>query len=99
MSLDNEQSSPVASVDVTFRNVSYEIEVDNNRHFPFRKKWRRTILHNVSGYVGAGESLAILGPSGSGKVCFSLFCMLSFIASILCIAKDFFFCFSFLFLC
>lgn len=29
---------------------------------------RKTILNNISGYVLPGETLAIIGPSGSGKV-------------------------------
>lgn len=55
-------------VDVRFENISYEIPPKQK----FRP-WKRSsdapirILSQISGYVGAGESLAILGPSGSGK--------------------------------
>lgn len=62
----HQKTSP-GPVDVTFQNVSYEVQ-KTEKKFPFsRKKTTLKILHNVSGYVPGGSSLAILGPSGSGK--------------------------------
>ena len=49
------------SVSVEFRNVVYAVPSIDKGCKPTR------ILRDVSGFVGAGESLAILGPSGSGK--------------------------------
>ena len=62
--------STSSSIDVRFTDVGYQVEVPGPRRFPLGKRQMRTvqILSGVSGYVGAGESLAILGPSGSGKV-------------------------------
>lgn len=46
---------------VEFRDIVYEVPGAKRSADPIR------ILNGISGYVGAGESLAILGPSGSGK--------------------------------
>ena len=43
-------------MDVVFENVSYDLG-------------KRMILSGVNGGVQAGQLLAIMGPSGSGKVC------------------------------
>ena len=61
---------------VEFHNINYEVPAPKSRLRWFRKAGEPTrILTDVSGDVAAGESLAILGPSGSGKV---MFCPMSF---------------------
>lgn len=47
-----------------WRDISFSV---TKRHGLFGPKERKTILHGVSGSVGAGELCAILGPSGAGK--------------------------------
>lgn len=64
-------------MDVRFDNLVYEVAGAKR---PLRKRVPAVrILHGASGYVKAGESLAIMGPSGSGKVRTQLtMCVLSY---------------------
>lgn len=57
------------AVDVRFENISYEIPAPKRKFRPWTTSADppTRILNQISGYVGAGQSLAILGPSGSGK--------------------------------
>lgn len=48
---------PEISGDVEFRNVSFSYEDDENTH----------VLDNVSFSVKAGETIALVGPTGAGK--------------------------------
>ena len=51
---------------LSWRNLSYTVALNKRR--PFRKTLKRTILSDLNGFVAPGHTLAILGPSGSGKV-------------------------------
>lgn len=46
---------------VSFRNLTYNVRNSTNR------KEMITLLHGVSGYLRAGELVALMGPSGCGK--------------------------------
>jgi len=45
---------------VSFRNINYSI-ID-------KKKQSKCLIDNVSGYLRGAEMVALLGPSGSGKL-------------------------------
>lgn len=57
-------------VDVDFTNVSYSTPETRQSLFSTSRTPAVDILHSISGHVRAGESLAILGPSGAGKTTF-----------------------------
>jgi ABC-type glutathione transport system ATPase component len=46
---------------VSFRNITYTVQNEAN------KKEAISLLKSVSGYLRAGELVALMGPSGSGK--------------------------------
>ena len=50
-------------------DISQVLSIDNANFINVNKEGteKKRILHNISGYVGDKEMLAIMGPSGSGK--------------------------------
>ncbi len=51
-----------------WKNVFYAVKADDS----FRSTEMKTVLDNVSGYCRSGEITAIMGPSGAGKIFYSL---------------------------
>nr|CCC93861.1 unnamed protein product [Trypanosoma congolense IL3000] len=56
---DSEQQKLAHKTVLTFKNITYSVEDGSGE--------TKQILRGISGYVRAGELLAILGPSGAGK--------------------------------
>jgi ABC-type dipeptide/oligopeptide/nickel transport system ATPase subunit len=48
---------------MSWENLSYRVSVKEKG-----KKNRKQLLNNISGYVRPGMLLALMGPSGAGKV-------------------------------
>lgn len=73
MSINNDDSTEEFDVQrgkgitITFDNVCYSVQLEVGG-LPWKKQYReKEILHNISGSVGSGKLLAIMGPTGSGK--------------------------------
>mmetsp|Transcript_10461 Transcript_10461/g.26329 ORF Transcript_10461/g.26329 Transcript_10461/m.26329 type:complete len:1533 (+) Transcript_10461:208-4806(+) len=49
---------------LSFQNLCYAVTLKKGKR---RKKYRKPLLHNVSGYCTPGMLLALMGPSGAGK--------------------------------
>lgn len=47
---------------LSWEDVEYRVPVGTGGD-----RWEKTVLRGISGYVGSGDMLAILGPSGAGK--------------------------------
>lgn len=48
---------------MSWENLSYSVSVKEGK-----KKTRKALLNGISGYVRPGMLLALMGPSGAGKV-------------------------------
>ncbi|GFP97814.1 ABC transporter g family member 22, partial [Phtheirospermum japonicum] len=57
------QIESVFAISLKFEDVNYTVKSKGNKNSAMEKN----ILHGVSGSVGPGEVLALMGPSGGGK--------------------------------
>ena len=66
MSFDNESMKEFKqqNFNLIWKNIFYEIPVEDSTT---KKKFRRAIINNNTGYIKSGELLAVMGPSGCGK--------------------------------
>ena len=49
--------------DMSWENLCYSVDINKGR-----KKTTKQLLNNVSGFVRPGMLMALMGPSGAGKV-------------------------------
>ena len=54
-----------AEVSIVWKSIAKYVEIDNSSEVSNK---RRLILENCTGYAVPGETLAVMGPSGSGAV-------------------------------
>ena len=60
-----------------YKNISNKTNIWKNLSFDVpdpKEKKTKTILNNLNGCAKPGELIAVIGPSGSGKSSFKLYC-------------------------
>ena len=67
-------SSDRDEVNIAWHDITYDVPVSGKPNKQVgeeraaeEKNPRKRILHGLSGYVKAGQVVAVMGPSGSGK--------------------------------
>jgi ATP-binding cassette, subfamily G (WHITE), member 2, PDR len=71
---DDHRRLPLQAIWLSFRDLTYSVDIGSSlrrccRGPPDADK--KKLLCNISGYVQPGQMIALMGPSGAGKVCFS----------------------------
>jgi ATP-binding cassette subfamily G (WHITE) protein 2 len=66
---DSIQRDPLATANssITFKDVSFSVDVHDTEDSSHRRKVKKTILEDCCGHFEAGSLVALMGPSGCGK--------------------------------